>query len=63
MIISWYLQKNGKDDYLDDDPNYVVTDALEKDIADNDVNGSNENDGGYDVEIDDEDDNDDDGSH
>ena len=57
MIISWYLQKNGEDDYLDDDPDYVVTDVPEKDIVDNDTNGSNENDDGCDVGIDDEDDN------
>ena len=72
MIISWYLQKNGEDDYLDDDSDYVVIDVPEKDITDNDTNGSNENDDGCDVGIDDEDededededdDDDDDGSH
>ena len=54
MIISWYLQKNGDDGYLNDDPDYVVTDVPKKDIVDND-----ENDDGYDVGIDDEND----GSH
>ena len=54
MIISLYLQKNGEDDYLNDDPDYVVTDVPKKYIVDND-----ENDDGYDVGIDDEDD----GSH
>ena len=58
MVISWYLQENGEDDYLDDDPNYVVTDVPKKYIVDNDANESNENDDGYDVGIDD-----DDGSH
>ena len=63
------MQKNGEDNYVDDDPNYVVTDVLEKDIVDNDTNGSNENDDGYDVgrdeddEDEDEDEDDDDGSH
>ena len=71
MIISWYLQKNGEVDYLDDDPDYVVIDVPKNDIVDNDANGSHENDDGYDVEIDDEEeeeededeDEDDDGSH
>ena len=70
MIIYWYLQKNGEDDYLDDDPDYVVTDVPNKDIADNDANWSNENDDGYDVGIDEdeeeeeeEEDGDDDGIH
>ena len=40
MIISWYLQKNGEDD-IDDDTDYVDTDVPEKDITDNDTNGSN----------------------
>ena len=61
MIIALYLQKNREDYYLNDDLDYVVIDVLEKDITDNDANGSNENDDGYDVGIDDEDD--DDGSH
>ena len=60
MIISWYLQKNGEDDVADD-TDYVVADVPERDITDNDTLGSNENDDGYDVGIDDEDD--DDGSH
>ena len=58
MIISWYLEKKGEDDYVGDDPHYVVTDVLEKGIVDNDTNGLNENDDGYDVGIDDEDDDD-----
>ena len=60
MIISWYLQKNGEGDEADD-TDYVAIDVSEKDITDNDTIGSNENDDGYDVGIDDEDD--DDGSH
>ena len=63
MIISLYLQKNGEDEYLGDDPDHVVTDVPEKDITDNDTVGSNKNDDGYDVGIDDEDEDDDDGSH
>ena len=72
MIIAWYLQKNGEDDYIGDDLDYVVTDVLEKDIDGNETNGSNENDDRYDVGIDDDDDDkdydededdDDDGSH
>ena len=64
MIISWYLQENGEHDYLDDDSNCVFTNVPKKDIADNDANGSNENDDGYDVGIyEDEDEDDDDGSH
>ena len=51
------MQKNGEDDYLDDDPDYVVTDVPKKDIADNYVNGSNENDDGY-VWMDDDEDED-----
>ena len=58
------MQKNGEDDYLDDDLDYVVTDAPKKDIDDNETNGSNENDDGYDTWIEDEDeDEDEDGSH
>ena len=60
MIISWYLQKNGEGDEAND-TDYGSTDVPEKDITDNDIVGSNENDDGYDVGIDDEDD--DDGSH
>ena len=60
MIISWYLQKNGEGDEVDD-TDYVSTDVPEKDITNNDIVGSNENDDGYDVGIDDEDD--EDGSH
>ena len=67
MIIFWYLQRNSKDDYIGDDPDYVATDVPEKDITDNDTVGSNENDDGYDVGIHDEDEDDDedddDGSH
>ena len=44
MIISWYLQKNGEDNYVGNDLDYVVTDVPEKDIHDNETNGSNEND-------------------
>ena len=55
MIISWYLKKNGEDGHLGDDPNHVVIDVPEKDITDNDTNGSNENDDGCDVGIDDDD--------
>ena len=62
MIISWYLQKNGEGDEVDD-TDYVSTDVPEKDITNNDAVGSNENDDGYDVGIDDEDGDDDDGSH
>ena len=66
------MPENGEDDYLDDDPHYVFTDLPKKDIANNDANGSNENDDGYDVgrdeddedeDEDEEDDADDDGSH
>ena len=68
MIISWYLQKNGEDDYLDDDLGYVVTDVPEKDIDVNNADRSDENDDGYDVGIDEDyededDDDDDDGIH
>ena len=56
MIISWYLKKNAEDYYIGDDPNYVGIDVPEKYIVDNDTNGSNKNDDGYDVGIDDEDD-------
>ena len=56
------MQKNGEDDYVGDDPDYVVIDIPENDITDNDTNGSNENDDGYDVGIGD-DDEDEDGSH
>ena len=67
-MISWNLHKNGEDNYLDDDPNYVVTDVPKKDIADNDANGRNENDDGYvwideNQDEDEEDDVDDDGCH
>ena len=58
MNISWYLQKNGEDGVADD-TDYLATDVPERDIADNDTIGSNANDDGYDVGIDDEDD----GSH
>ena len=61
MIISCYLQKNGEDGCLDDDPYYVVTNVLEKYIVDNDANGSDENDDGCYVGIDDDDNHD--GSH
>ena len=61
------MRKKGEDDYAGDDPDYVVTDAPEKDIDDNETNGSNENYDGYDVGIDDDDDDGDDdenvGSH
>ena len=50
------MQKNGEDDYLDDNPDYVVTNVPEKYIVDNDVNGSDENDDGYYVGIDVDDD-------
>ena len=59
MIISWYLQENGEDEYLNDDPEYVVVDVLNMDIADNDANGSNKNDDEY-VRIDKDEDGDDD---
>ena len=61
MIISWYLQKNGEDDLVDD-IDYVATDVPDKDITDNDIVGSNENDDGYDVGVydDDEDEEEDD---
>ena len=55
MIISWYLQENGEYDYLDDDLDDVITDVPNKDIVDNDANGSNENDNVYDVGIDEDD--------
>ena len=58
MTISWYLQKNNEGDQADD-TDYVSTDVPEKDITNNDIVGSNENDDGYDVGID-EDANDDD---
>ena len=58
MIISWYLQKNDEDGVADD-TDYIVTDVPARDINDNDTIGSNANDDGYDVGIDDEDD----GSH
>ena len=54
MIISWYLHKNGEDDVADD-TDYVATNVPEKYITDNDTVGSNENDDGYDVGIDDDD--------
>ena len=66
MIVSWYLQKNGEDDYVGDDPDYIVTDVPEKYVTYSDTNRSNENDDGYDVGIEDYDedvDNDDDGIH
>ena len=63
-VLNWLFlgicRKNGEDD-VDDDTDYVYTDVPEKDITDNDTVGSNENDDGYDVEIDDDED-DDDGS-
>ena len=45
------MQKNGEDNYVDDDPNYVVTDVPENDIDDNETDGSNQNYQGYDVGI------------
>ena len=60
MIISWYLKKNGEDDVAND-TDYVASDVPEKYITDNDTVGSNENDDGYDVGIEDEDE--DNGSH
>ena len=62
MIISWYLQKNGEDG-IDDDTDYIATDVPTRDIIDNDTIGSSANDDGYDVGIDDEDEDEDDGSH
>ena len=55
MIIFCYLRKNGEDDHVGDDPDYDVTDVQDKYIADNYVNGSNENDDGYNVGIDEDD--------
>ena len=62
--MSWYLQKNGEGDEVDD-TDYVATHVPEKYITDNDTVGSNKNDDGYDVGIDDEDEDEDedDGSH
>ena len=71
MIISWYLQKNGEGDKVDD-TDYVSTDVPKRDNTNNDTVGSNENDDVY-VGIDedeedkdedeDEDEDEDDGSH
>ena len=54
MIISLYLQKNGEDSVVDD-TDYIAIDVPTRDITDNDTIGSNANDDGYDVGIDDED--------
>ena len=63
MIIFWYLQKNDEDYYVVDDPDYVIIDVPKKDITNNDTNGSNENDDGYNVGIDENDEDDDDDIH
>ena len=62
MIISWYLHKNGEDDVVED-TDYFATDVPERDITDNATIGSNANDDVYAVWIDDEDEDEDDGSH
>ena len=62
MIISWYLQKNDEDGVADD-TDYIATDVPARDINDNYTIGSNTNDYWYDVGIDHEDEDEDDGSH
>ena len=57
MIISLYLHKNGEDSIVDD-TDYIAIDVPARDITDNDTIGSNANDDGYDVGIDDEDEDD-----
>ena len=51
--------ENNDEDGVADDTDYIATDVPARDINDNDRIGSNENDDGYDVGIEDEDD----GSH
>ena len=54
------MQKNSEYG-IADDTDYIASDVPARDITDNDTIGSNANDDGYDVGIDDEDE--DDGSH
>ena len=65
-LLNWLflgICRKNDEDGVGDDTNYNAIDVPEKDIADNDIVGSKENDDGYDVGIDDEDEDEDDGSH